>query len=104
MKARRKTDRRNLRPISHSLIVRYDYDARRWVHSAGIVVTPREATVLEALAKGHGPAEMARACGVQTGTFYAAQARLKQYFGIRAKSAKGQRELLQIAMDLYGSS
>lgn len=100
--ARRKTDRRNPQQISHSIIVRYDYDAQRWVHSAGIVVTPREATVLEALAKGHSPGSIAEALGTSTNTFWAAQARLKKYFGIEPKSSLGHRRLLKIAMDLYG--
>ena len=101
MKYSPKTTRRNPTSICHSVIVRYDFDRRKWIHSAGILVTPREATVLEALANGHGPAEMAKACGVTTDTFYAAQARLKKYFGITARDAKGHRELLKIAMDLY---
>lgn len=100
---RRKTDRRNPRPIAHSIIIRYDYDRGRWIHSAGILVTPREVTVLEALARGHGPANMAQGAGTSPATFYHAQCRLKQYFGIERNSAKGHRELLKIAMDLYGA-
>ncbi len=102
MTRRRKTDRRHPRPIAHSMLIRYDYDAGRWIHSAGIIITPREATVLEALANGHGPANMAAGAGTSPATFYAAQARLKQYLGIPVRSAKGQQQLLKIAMDLYG--
>lgn len=101
--SRRKTDRRNPRPIAHSIIIRYDFDRGRWIHSAGILITPREVTVLEALARGHGPANMARGAGTSPATFYDAQCRLKQYLGIPKRSAMGQRELLRIAMDLYGA-
>jgi DNA-binding CsgD family transcriptional regulator len=100
---RRKTDRRTPRPIAHSIIIRYDFDRERWVHSAGIVITPREAVLLEALANGHGPSSMAHGAGASVGTFYAAQARLKQYLGIPIKSAKGDLQLRKIAMDLYGA-
>ncbi len=104
MTRRHKTDRRNPGRIAHSILIRYDYDAGRWIHSAGIVITPREATLLEALARGHGPASMAQGTASPNNSFYAAQARLKQYLGIPVRSAQGQRQLLKIAMDLYGTS
>lgn len=97
----RKTDRRHPRPIGHSIIIRYDYNSGRWIHSAGIVITPREATVLEAMANGHGPRNMAIGAGASVATFYAVQARLKQYLGI---TVRGSNQLLKIAMDLYGRS
>ena len=102
MPSRPKTRRRNLRGTQHSMIVRYDYDAQRWVHSAGIVITAREATLLEALAKGITTAEMSRATSMDRGTYYNAQTRLKHYFGIPVKTQAGQNQLLKIAMDLYG--
>ena len=84
--------------------MRYDYDARRWVHSAGVVITAREATLLEALAKGMTTAEMSKATGMERGTYYNAQTRLKKYFGIPVKNQEGQNRLLSIAMDLYGEN
>jgi hypothetical protein len=84
------------------MIVRYDYDARRWVHSAGIVISAREAVLLEALARGLTTAEMSRATGMERGTYYNAQTRLKYYFGIPVKTQEGQNQLLKIATDLYG--
>jgi hypothetical protein len=100
--AARKTNRRSPRVHVHSLVVRYDFDRGMWVHSAGIVITPREIAVLEALANGHNPMNMAAGASMSVATFYACQTRLKQCFGITARSAAGQRELIKIAMDLFG--
>ena len=104
MPSRPKTGRRNQVGTQHSIIVRYDFDARRWVHSAGIVVTPREATLLEALAKGLTIREMQIATCMDPATYFAAQTRLKTYFGLSRKRLEGHHQLLKIAMDLYGDN
>ncbi len=104
MAAKRKSDqRRGDRGLSqHRIIARYDFGARRWVHSAGVMLTPRESSLLEGLAKGITTREVAEACGMRPATFFNAQTRLKHYFGIPLKTQQGQHQLVKIAMDLYG--
>lgn len=90
--------------MQHRIIARYDFDARRWVHSSGVVLTPREATLLEGLAKGISTREVAQAAGMKAASFFNSQSKLKHYFGIPLKTEEGRHQLLKIAMDLYGPS
>lgn len=85
-----------------SIIVRYDFEARRWKHSAGIVLTAREAAVLAMLAYSPTDSEIAIAAACSISSVEKTIHNLKVRFRTGDPGHPGSRsKLVKIANDLF---
>lgn len=99
----RKTTRRAFNPKFHvSIIVRYDVDRKKWIHSAGLMLSARESAVMWALAHYNDQKTMAKALCCSESSIENAMYHLKRRFNIANPATQSARIALRaIAIDLF---
>ena len=81
--------------------MRWDFQRRKWMHSAGIVLNAREASVLACLAYAPTDAEISTAVGVAISTVEMCVRNLKAKFRTNGCEMISRSKLIQIANDLF---
>jgi hypothetical protein len=94
----RKTNRRkrNYAQSPVSMIVRYDMVAGSWIHSTGLLLSPREVSVLSALAYAEKTTKACIAACCSEKLFDNTVVILKRRFNVQHRS-----QLIQIAAQLF---
>ena len=84
-----------------SIIARYDFQGRRWMHSPGVVLSATEAAVLASLPHGAKNTEIARAVCLSESRVEKIIADLKDKFHTSGCPGVSRRELMRIGNDLF---
>lgn len=84
-----------------AILVRYDFDNHRWMHSPGIALSPTESAVLASLQYGAKNKEIARAICLSESRVEKIIIGMKRKFNTSGCPAISRSQLMKISKDLF---